>query len=303
MSIRAAVMRLMLRLTVKKQFDNFDDVPAFRERMANSARLTPKVPDDIRVVAVTVSGVPCEWISAPDSNEDRVLVYFHGGGYVFGNLDSHRDIGWRLARAARMRVLMVDYRLAPEHPFPAALEDATDCYRWLLDEGFAPENIAIGGDSAGGGLSVALLINLRNLGLPLPSSCVLLSPWTDLSMSGDSIAKNAPLDPMLSGEILEKMANYYLGKRDRKAPLASPLFGDLSGLPAVFIQVGSLEVLRSDAERLADRIREEGGEVLLEVWPGMFHVFQVFAARVPEGRRAIETLGEFLLTKTGASHD
>ena len=232
-----------------------------------------------------------------------MLVYFHGGGYVFGGLDSHRDIGWRLARAGNMRVLMVDYRLGPENQFPAALEDATQCYRYLIDQGFKPHKIAIGGDSAGGGLTVALLYNLRNLGLPMPGGCILLSPWTDLSMSGDSMSMNESVDPMLSKSILEKMAEYYLGQRDRKAPLASPLFGDVSGLPPIYIQVGSLEVLKSDAERLADKIRTAGGEVLLEVWPGMFHVFQVFAARVPEGRRAIAKLGEFLSKITGASHD
>lgn len=302
MSIRAAVMRFLLRHTVKKQFDNFDDVPAFRERMANSARLTPKVPDEVSVVSTVVGGVACEWLGDNTARQDKVLMYLHGGGYVFGGPDSHRDIGWRLARAAGMRVLMVDYRLAPEHPFPAALEDATNCYRWLLDEGYEPGSVAIGGDSAGGGLSVALLINLRNLGLPLPAACILLSPWTDLSMSGDSMARNEALDPMLSKAILDKMAEYYLGKRDRRAPLASPLFGDLSGLPATYVQVGSLEVLRSDAERLADKIREAGGEVMLEVWPGMFHVFQVFAARVPEGRQAIEKLGEFLHRQFGETH-
>lgn len=302
MSIRAAVMRFLLRHTVKKQFDNFDDVPAFRERMKNSTRFMPRVPDDVDVVATTVAGVPCEWISHLTSRQDRVLMYLHGGGYVFGGEGSHRDIGWRLARAARMRVLMVDYRLAPEHPFPAALEDATGCYRSLIGEGIAPQNIALGGDSAGGGLCVALLINLRNLGMPLPGSCVLLSPWTDLSMSGDTMGRNASLDPLLSESILEKMAGCYLGEHDRKAPLASPLFGDVSGLPAIYIQVGSREVLKSDAERLADKIREAGGEVMLEVWPGMFHVFQIFAARVPEGRQAIEELAQFLLNKSGAAH-
>ena len=302
MSVRARLMRFLLRHTVKKQFEDFDDVPAFRERMMNSARLTPKVPDTVSVTPATISGVPCEWIEVENTDQDRVLMYLHGGGYVFGNLDSHRDIGWRLAEASGMRVLMVDYRLAPEHPFPAALEDATECYRWLMEEGIAPSRVAIGGDSAGGGLAVALLINLRNLGIPLAAACILLSPWTDLSMGGDSIAANATADPMLSGPILEKMANYYLGRRDRKAPLASPLFGDLAGLPPMMIQVGSLEVLRSDAERLAGKIRDAGGEASLEVWSGMFHVFQVFAARVPEGKKAILQLGEFLSNKTGASH-
>lgn len=295
-------MRLMLRYTVKRQFDNFDDVPAFRERMMAAARLNPKVPGDVDIVPETIADVPCEWIGDAKSRQDTVLMYFHGGGYVFGTLDAYRDIGWRLARASGMRVLTVDYRLAPEHPFPAALEDATNCYRSLLDAGIAPDKIAIGGDSAGGGLSVALLINLRNLGLPLPAGCILLSPWTDLSMSGDSVSHNAAVDPMLSGESLEKMAAHYLGKRDRRAPLASPLFGDLAALPPMLIQVGSLEVLKSDSERLADKIRGAGGEVILEVWPGMFHVFQVFAARVPEGKQAIAKLGAFLSNRTGGSH-
>lgn len=295
-------MRFLLRHTVKKQFGDFDDVPAFRERMMASARLNPKVPDTITVTPVTLNGVTCEWVAGQDADKDRVLVYFHGGGYTFGGLDSHRDIAWRLAQASRMRVLVVDYRLAPEHPFPAALEDATNCYRWLIDEGYSPSKLAIGGDSAGGGLSVALLINARNLGLPLPAAGILLSPWTDLSMSGDSIRTNAAADPMLSGEILEKMAAYYLGKRDRRAPLASPLFGDLSGLPPVMVQVGSMEVLKSDAERLAARIRDAHGEVHIEVWPAVFHVFQVFAARVPEGKQAIAKLGEFLVKKTGGAN-
>lgn len=302
MSIRASLMRFLLKHTVKKQFDNFDDVPALREQMAASARLNPRVPESIAVTATSIEGVPVEWISAADAEQDKVLVYFHGGGYVFGGLDSHRDIAWRLGQASGIRVLNVDYRLAPEHPFPAALDDATRCYRWLLDEGISPERIAVGGDSAGGGLAVALLLNLRNLGLPMPAGCILISPWTDLSVSGDSVSANAAIDPMLSGEVLDRMAAYYLGDRDRKAPLASPLFGELSGLPPMLVQVGTHEVLQSDAQRLVDKVNAAGGKAVIEIWPKMFHVFQVFAARVPEGKDAIAKLGSFVARHTGAHH-
>ncbi|HKI73628.1 MAG TPA: alpha/beta hydrolase [Pseudomonadales bacterium] len=287
---------------MKNQVARAEDPVALRSRSLDSSRLIEKLFASVKVEPTTVNDVPCEWITPADCDDDRVLVHLHGGGYVFMGLDTHRETCCRLAEAARMRVLNVDYRLAPENPFPAALDDATSCYRWLIDEGYDPAKIAVGGDSAGGGLSLALLMNARNLGLPLPACCVMISPWTDLSLSGDSMRRNAAADPMLSREALERWAGFYLGKRDRRAPLASPLFGDLSGLPPIMIQVGSAEVLLSDAERVADKIRETGGQVSLEVWPGMFHVFHLMAARVPEGKQVIARIGEFLLNKTGASH-
>lgn len=297
MSIRAGLMRFLFRRTIKKQFDGMEDVAAFKAQMADADRMAPKVPKHVEVVPLTLGDVTCEWLGPKN---DNVLMYLHGGGYVFGGLDSHRDIGWRLGEAAGMRVLMVDYRLAPEHPFPTAVEDATACYRWLIDEGYAPANIAIGGDSAGGGLTVATLMNIRNLGLPLPQSAVLLSPWLDLSLTGDSLTINAVADPMLTAHGLEKMAGAYLGDRDRRASLASPLFGDLRGLPPMMIQVGSTEILLSDSQRFVDKFREAGGEVELDVWPKMPHVFQVFARRIPEGRAAIAKLGAFLKHRAGA---
>lgn len=302
MSIRATIISFVIRHTMKKQFANIDDVEAFRARMQTSARMTPAVPATVSCTPVDVGGVACEWITGEYTDEDRVLMYLHGGGYVFGGPDSHRDVAYRLGAASGMRVLLVDYRLAPESQFPAALEDATSCYRWLLEEGFAPEKIAIGGDSAGGGLAVATMVNLKNLGLPLPGAAILLSPWTDLSGSGDSVIKNAQSDPMLSPAALNTFATFYLGDRDRRAPLASPLFADLSGLPPVLIQVGSTEILLSDAQRLADKIRAAGGKALIDVWPKMPHVFQVLAARIPEGKRAIVQLGDFLKSHTGQHH-
>ena len=298
MSVRAAVMSFILRRTLKKQFAAIDDVVAFRARMKAASNMSGVVPDSVSVVPINVQGVSCEWITNAGTDQNRVLMYLHGGGYVFGGLDSHREIAWRLAQASGMRVLLVDYRLAPEHVFPAALEDATACYRWLLSEGFEPARIAIGGDSAGGGLTVATLVNLKNLGLPQPSGAILLSPWTDLSLSGDSIETNEAKDAMLSRAALLKCAQYYLGERERRAPLASPLFADLSGLPPVLIHVGSTEMLCSDAQRLAEKWESAGGEASIEIWPKMPHVFQVLAARIPEGAQAIVKLGEFLTNRT-----
>ena len=299
MSIRASLLGFIMKLTVKKQFDALDGtveaVTAFRETMANSAQLSGAIPDKVSSTSQKLNGVPCEWVTVEGIDQNRVLVYLHGGGYAVGGPDSHRDIAWRLSEAGGMRVLMVDYRLAPEDPFPAAVDDATNCYRWLVNEGFDPERIAIGGDSAGGGLAAALLVNLKNLGLPRPGCAILLSPWTDLSVSGESVKSNAKADVVLTERALVTMADHYLGERDRKAPLASPLFADLAGLPPILVQVGSTEILFSDSEAFVKKVKTAGGKVTLEIFPKMPHVFQVFAARIPEGRDAIKKLGQFLL--------
>ncbi len=294
MSFRASVISFFMRYTIKKQFDSINDVSAFRERMDDSAKLSGPIPDKVSTTPQILNGVACEWVTLDNIDQNKVLMYLHGGGYVFGGPDSHRDIAWRLAEAAGMRVLMVDYRLAPENKFPAAVEDATNCYRWLVEEGFDPARIAIGGDSAGGGLAVATMVNLKNIGLPQPYCGILLSPWVDLSTSGSSISENAKADPMLTPNALSIMAEHYLGDRDREASLASPLFADLSGLPPLLIHVGSTEILFSDAERLTGRIQAADGVVTLDIWPKMPHVFQVFASRIPEGAKAIVKLGDFL---------
>jgi len=302
MSIRAQVMSFLMRRTIKKQLANMgDDVDAFRKRLRDASRLRPEIPGDVIIEPLNVSGISAEWISLEQSDAQRVLLYFHGGGYVIGGLDGFRDVAWRLSRASGLKVLLVDYRLAPENPFPAAVEDAIACYRWLLDEGYQARHIVIGGDSAGGGLTIATLVNLKNLGLSQPSGAILISPWVDLSVSGESMAVNEVADPMLSRAILDHWAELYLGELDRKAPLASPLFADLSELPPVMVHVGSTEVLLSDAERLVEKIIKTGGEAVLEVWPKMPHIFQVFASRIPEGKEAIGKLGVFLNNRTAAA--
>lgn len=302
MSIRAKIISFLMRRTLKGQFDNIaDDVPGFRERMSGATSLTPKIPAEVNVEGLTIAGVDCEWVSCEGVDSHRVLMYLHGGGYVFGDLDSHRDLVWRLSKESGMKVLNVAYRLAPENQFPSAVDDATACYRWLLDEGYKPGQIAIGGDSAGGGLTVATMINLKNLGIALPAGAILLSPWVDLSGSGDSVDANEKADPILSRVALKNFADLYVGDLDRKAPLASPLFADLSGLPALLVHVGSTEILLSDAERLVAKVKQAGGDAVLTIWSKMPHVFQVFAGRIPEGKVAIAALGEFLKNRTSGA--
>lgn len=294
MSIRASLISFILRRTLKKQFDTIDDVVAFRQKMDEAGDLGGRIPNKVRIVPQTINDIPCEWVTTDDTDQNRVVLYLHGGGYVFGSPTSHRGLAWRLAEETGARVLMVDYRLAPEHPFPAALEDATQCYRWLLEEGFDTNSIAIGGDSAGGGLALATLVNMKNLGLDLPACGILLSPWLDLSDSGKSVESNADNDAMLTPKALNIMAKHYLGELDRTAPLASPLFADLSGLPPLLIHVGSGEILLSDAESCTAKIKEANGEVSLKIWPNMPHVFQVLASRIPEGKVAIKELANFV---------
>ncbi len=294
MSIRATLISLVMARTIRPLFDSIEDVGGFREKLSKAAGLNPGLPERVSVTKDVIAGVPCEWLRIEPSRPARVLMYLHGGGYVSGGADSHRNLAWRLAEAASMSVLLVEYRLAPEHPFPAGLEDATACYRQLLEQGYGADDIAVGGDSAGGGLTLALLLNLKNLGLPLPDRGILLSPWLDLSMSGDSLVSNASSDVMLTPKALRTCAALYLGQRDSQAPLASPLFGDLRGLPPLLVHASTTEVLLSDAERLVHMVEAQGGDIQLSLWKKMPHVFQVFAGRIPEGQEAIRQLGEFL---------
>ena len=252
------------------------------------------VADDIRTEPVRAGGVPCEWISAPEASPRRVVLYLHGGGYMIGSINTHRDLVSRISRASGARGLSVDYRLGPEHPFPAAVEDATSAYRWLLGQGFEPQKIAIAGDSAGGGLALATLVALRDARDPLPAAGVLISPWTDLARTGESMQTRASEDPILQPEALERFADAYLGASDPKQPLASPLYADLGGLPPLLVHVGTREILFDDAARVADKTKAAGVEVTFEPWDGMIHIWHIFAPMVPEGQQAIDRVGEYL---------
>jgi len=257
------------------------------------------LPEDTDFEAVDAGGVPAEWTTTPSGHDDRAVVYFHGGGYGMGSIASHRGLVANLSRSARLRVLNVDYRLAPEHPYPAAVEDAVAAYRFALDQGLAPARLALAGDSAGGGLMLAALVAIRDRGLPLPAAGVGLSPWTDLAATGDSIRTKAQVDPYVDQESLGMMASAYLAGADPRAPLASPLYADLSGLPPLLLQVGSAEILMDDAVRAADRARSAGVVAKCRVWEEMIHVWQAFAPLLPEAQEAVEEIADFLGKRLG----
>lgn len=251
---------------------------------------------------IEVDGVPAEWITAPNASADATLYWLHGGGYSIGSIKSHRGMISRLSAASRIRAFAVEYRLAPENPFPAGLEDALTGYRWLLKQGIDPKSIVLGGDSAGGGMTLAVLVSLKDAGEPLPAAAVLYSPWTDLTWSGDSVTTRAEADPWISPDMGVEGAALYLGDAPATNPLASPLFADLSGLPPTLIQVGDAEVLLDDSTRVADKMKAAGVDVTLEVWDEMIHVWQAFATILPEGQQAIDKTGEFIRSRvrTGA---
>lgn len=253
--------------------------------------------DDVAYDPVDAGGVSSLWVTAPGVAADRVVLYLHGGGYVLGSLVSHQDLVARISKAANARVLYIDYRLGPEHPFPAAVEDAAATYRWLLSEGVEASRIAIAGDSAGGGLTIAALVGLRDNGDPLPAAAVCISPWVDLEGLGDSMTSNADADPMVQKQGLVDMATAYLGGADPRSPLAAPLYADLKGLPPTLIQVGTHETLLDDSTRLAQVARNAGVDVSLEKSEELFHVWHAFAPMLPEGQEAIDRLGAYILER------
>ncbi|MGI9603956.1 MAG: alpha/beta hydrolase [Acidimicrobiales bacterium] len=251
--------------------------------------------DDVTAEATTIAGRPAEWVTAGSIAADApILLYFHGGGYCLGSLDSHRRHVANLSRAAQVRCLHLDYRLAPEHPFPAAITDAVAAYDALLASGENPDHVAVGGDSAGGGLTMATMISLRDAGSPLPAAAALLSPWVDLALTGGSHQSRAEADPLIDAGAMEALSRWYLGDTAPDDPLASPVYADLTGLPPTLIDCGDAEVLLDDSVMLAERMQAAGVEVDHQVWPEMIHVFQVFAGMAPEAQAGVDRIGEFL---------
>jgi epsilon-lactone hydrolase len=265
-----------------------------RARMDSLAGFFP-VPDGTEVEPATVGGIAGEWVRARRARNDAALLFLHGGGYVIGSPKSHRHLAAAISEASGVPVFLADYRLAPEHRFPAAVEDAVAAYRGLLDSGISPARLAIAGDSAGGGLTIATLVSLREQKIPLPGCAVALSPWTDLSQ-GEAGRTRLARDPMVKKEGLDGMAAAYLAGQDATAPLASPVFADLHGLPPLLIQVGTEEALYDDAVRLKARAEEAGVEVSAESWGGMIHVWHIFHPILSEGRDAVARIGTYLKT-------
>ncbi len=264
-----------------------------RANLENLAALYP-VPDDVEVVEVEAGGVPGVWVRSANAGDEAVVLYLHGGSYTGGSSRSHRELAARIARAAAARGLVLDYRRAPEDPYPAALDDALAAYRWLIgDQGVDPRDLSVAGDSAGGGLALSLLHALREAGDPLPSSFALLSPWLDLVGTGDSWAERVDREPMLDVERLREAGRSYAGRLDPADPRVSPLHGDPAELPPVLVQVGTDEILFDDSTRFADRARLAGVDVELEVVDGAFHVFHA-VPDIPEAEAATSRIGAFL---------
>jgi epsilon-lactone hydrolase len=267
-----------------------------RQRLDDVGAIWP-VAADVELSAADAGGVPAEWSSVPGSNPSRVILFFHGGGYCSGSIRSHRRMVSEAGRAAAARTLAVGYRLAPEHPFPAALDDAVSAWRYLRAQGIAAPHIAVGGDSAGGGLTAALINRLREDGEAPPGCAWLVSPWIDLTMSGATLASKDTVDPLIHKSYLEELASAYVpGGMDRKDPRISPLYASLEGFPQTLIQVGSAETLLSDATRFAEALGAANVAVAVEVWPHMIHAWHLWNAHLKVGRRALAGAGAFIKT-------
>jgi len=265
-----------------------------RQRLDDVGSVWP-VADDVELSTVDLDGVAGEWSIVPGSDASRVLLFFHGGGYCSGSILSHRRMVTEAGRAARVRTLAVGYRLAPEHPFPAAFDDALTAWRYLRQQGIAAAHIAIGGDSAGGGLTIALVNRLREAGEELPACTWLVSPWTDLTMSGSTLTSKDAVDPIIHKGYLEELASACVpAGMDRKDPRVSPLYADLKGFPPTLIQVGSSETLLEDATRFAAAAGSAEVAVTLQIWPHMIHAWPVWNAQLEPGRRALADAGAFM---------
>ena len=273
-------------------------IPEQRETLdRRGGRLLPMAAG---MVAAQVSAfdVPAEWIDARDTRSDRAFLYLHGGGYFIGSCQSHRGFVSHIARASSARTLLPEYRLAPEHPFPDGLLDARAAYRFLLAQGYSPDRVVVGGESSGGGLALALLQTLRDERMAMPAGAVLLSPWTDLLGTGESLRTRARQDPWLRPPGIEIVANRYRGNTATDHPLVSPLYGDLSGLPPLLIHVGDDEILLDDSTRLASKASAANVDVTLKVWKGLWHAFHAFYPWVPEAKMAYRDIGDWVKART-----
>ncbi len=294
-SLQSHLVRLALRYVVAPRFRRAgESVEELREVVARLAKYQ-KIPAGIDAQPTTLRGMAGEWVQAPEAPDDRIVLFLHGGAGVAGSPTTHRELAARVALAGSARVFVLDYRLAPEHPFPAAVDDAMQAYLALADLGFPPERVAMGGDSSGGGLALQTLISLRDGGYHLPRAAFFLSPQTDwVHFDGESFKTCARKDPLLTERLCRFTASCYAGPGDRSDPRLSPTHMDLSGLPPMLIHAGDCEILLSDAVRLAEVVRGAGVSVTFRVWKGMWHGFHASAGVVPEAREAIRELGVFL---------
>jgi monoterpene epsilon-lactone hydrolase len=291
-------MQDVIELLGAQPLFQLSDVATMRSEMEHALG-DARLPAGVTVTEVHAGTRPADWIAMPESDPTRVVLYLHGGGYVMGSRNTHRELATRISREAAARVLLLEYRLAPEHPYPAAVEDATAAYRWLLAQGVQPESMAIAGDSAGGGLTLATLLALRDAGDRLPACAVCLSPWTDLEGTGTSAGPGGADDPMIGVEGLRDSGELYAGERKRE-PLASPVHADFTGLPPLLLQVGTRELLLDDSTRVAEKARAAGVKVTLEIEEGAYHVWQAMPD-LPESVDALGRIGVFVRAYTHAA--
>lgn len=283
----------LLSLKVEEELN----VEKQRKDLKNQTILFLK-PFGVKVDHVHIKGINGEWLYTRKSMKDRAIIYLHGGSYIAGSPKTHRSLAAHISKVSKFPVLLIDYRLAPENPFPAALEDVISAYEWLLDaKEIDPKKVIIAGDSAGGTLTLSALIKLRDDGSPLPAAGICLSPCTDLAITGDSIKTKSEEEIMLSEFEIVEAVKLYLKDVDRKHPVASPLYADLTGLPPLLLQTGTAEMLLDDTIRFAEKAKNEGVEVTVDLWTDMFHVFQIFGNLMPESKKAIEKIGEFIQEK------
>ncbi|MGZ3453891.1 MAG: alpha/beta hydrolase [Polyangiales bacterium] len=299
MSVQLFLADKLLRLTLKRMFSRQGDIMQLRRFMDEAARRRPiRAPSHVTVSATELGGVRTEALSTPQANTSRAFLYLHGGGWVAGSPATHRGLTWRLAHGMGAPVYAPDYRLAPEHPFPAALDDCLAAYRALVRSGIAPHRIAVGGDSAGGHLSLALALVLKQEGLPQPGALVCLSPATTLADAFDSHTANLPTDAMFAGDLHGSIVRLYCRDHDRTDPRLSPVRGDVAGLPPTLIHCARNEILRDDSVRMAERMREAGVDVQLTIVPHVFHAWHVMADLLPEARRSVAKIVSFVQKHT-----
>ncbi len=291
-SFQSNVANLIARMVRNSFFIHKAETNTQRKSFERISNFT-KFPRFVKSNKIELAGLPAVSFIPRKKNENRVILYLHGVAYVVGSVNTHRALIARLARAAKCEAIGIDYRLAPEHPYPAALEDSVNAYKALLDLGH--KNIFLAGDSAGGGLALATMLKLREEGLPLPKGASLISPWADLAITGESIRTKEFIDPLIDPSVLGSFAQKYIGNNNNKNPFISPLYADLSNLPPIFIQVGGREILFDDATRLAKKLKKAGCDVELDIWDEMFHVWHSLGGMIPEAQKAISAMGDFII--------
>ena len=292
-SFKSRFWRTILRATFKNKKLSIAEL---RANGVKNSKMLGEVSKNITVEKINMEGIQAEWLIpfSSSTRSEKVILYLHGGGYVTGSIEDHRMMCGLLANATGVKVLIPEYRLAPEHPFPAALDDALKVYQWLLDQGYSSKNMIIAGDSAGGGLSVATVLALKEKSASLPAAVVCLSPWADLALTGQSHTTKAKAEAILNKDVLHEWALCYTDESNLTNPLVSPIHGDFHGFPPLLIQVGSEEILLDDSNLLAEKAKSAGVDVTLKIWDGMWHVWQALGDLIPENKKTFEEIGEFV---------